>query len=274
MEEASTGRWPAGHRAAVVLTFDVDGEYGVMTDHGPDDWYWRSQAAYDLEAGVWRILELLADFDVGATFCWVGRAAEDRPDAVRAAHEGGHEIACHGWDHREYTGLDDDAQRQDILRTREVIEGITGERPAGHKTPGWRFNERTVPILQELGFRWNMDLASADLPFLMRPVPGAEPVVQLPPSRTLDDYTFFIDSMMPPRHAYETWRDEVDVLRQEGKLACFTFHPWITGRPANSRALSMLLDYVVSLGDVWLARADHVAFWWLEREREASSRSG
>ena len=30
----------------------------------------------------------------------------------------------------------------------------------------------------------------------------------------------------------------------------------------------MLLDYVVGLGDVWIARADHVAFWWLEQQKQ------
>ena len=36
-------------------------------------------------------------------------------------------------------------------------------------------------------------------------------------------------------------------------------HPFVTGRPAPSRALVRLLDYAIDLGDVWIARADQIA---------------
>ncbi len=265
MLEMRSDIWPAGHRSAVVLSFDVDGEYGEVNHRGPDDWYWRSNAQYDQQAGIWRILRILEDFDVAATFCWVGKVAEERPDIVKTAFDAGHEISTHGWDHRHFSDMTAGEQRDDLVRTRTLLQQITGERPVGHKTPGWRFNEQTVPLLQELGFRWNMDYASNDVPFLMAPDADKEPIVQLPPSRLWDDYSYFVDPIAPPRHAFEMWRDDIDVLRAEGKLMCLTFHPWVTGRPAPSRALTMFLDYVVSLGDVWIARADHVANWWLER---------
>jgi peptidoglycan/xylan/chitin deacetylase (PgdA/CDA1 family) len=241
---AAPPAWPAGHRAALIVSIDVDGEYGVIAHHGADDWYWRAQARYDLEAGVWRLLEILADYDVKATFCWVGRAAEDRPDAVLAAHRAGHEIATHGWDHRTYASMTRDEQREDLTRTRDLLASLTGTTPVGHKSPFWRFNEHTVPLLQEL-----------------------------PPSRLWDDYSFFVDWVMPPRHAFELWRDDLDVLRAEGKLMCLTLHPWVGGRPGPSRALTQFLDYAIALGDVWIARADHVALWWQERERDLAAGS-
>ncbi len=73
----------------MVLSFDVDGEYGEVNHHGPDDWYWRSNAQYDQSAGIWRILRLLDDYDVSATFCWVGKVAEERPDIVKVAFDVG-----------------------------------------------------------------------------------------------------------------------------------------------------------------------------------------
>ncbi len=45
-------------------------------------------------------------------------------------------------------------------------------------------------------------------------------------------------------------------------LACFTLHPHMMGRPAPSRVLARMLEYLIDLGDVWIARADHVASWW------------
>ncbi|MGH9174800.1 MAG: hypothetical protein ACRD1H_10600, partial [Vicinamibacterales bacterium] len=67
---ASAARWPAGHRSALIVSIDVDGTYGEANHRGPDDFFWRSQTEYDLEAGVWRLLDLLRDRDVPATFCW------------------------------------------------------------------------------------------------------------------------------------------------------------------------------------------------------------
>ncbi|MEX2425609.1 MAG: polysaccharide deacetylase family protein [Thermomicrobiaceae bacterium] len=272
MDEATTSRWPAGHRAALVLSFDIDGEYGVINRYGADDWYWRSQATYDLETGIWRVLDILEDLDLQSTFCWVGRCAEDRPDAVQAAHQAGHESSTHGWDHRYYRDMTRDEQREDIQRTADAIASITGERPVGHKSPSWRFNEETVPALQELGFLWNMDIASRDLPYLHESGPDNYPLVQLPPSRLWEDYAFFVDQVVPPDDAYNSWREDIDVIRAEGKLMCLTFHPWVIGRPAPSQALVHFLDYVISLGDVWIARADQVSRWWLDSTREAETR--
>ena len=270
MENASAVRWPGGHRAALILSFDVDGEYGEVNHRGADDWYWRSNAQYDQQAGIWRILRVLKDFDVPATFCWVGKVAEERPHIVTAAFEAGHEISTHGWDHRYYRDMNVDEQRADLVRTRDLLEQITGERPSGHKTPGWRFSSDTIAVLQDLGYLWNMDYASNDVPFLMAPDPTKPPVVQLPPSLLWDDYSYFVDPIAPPRHAFEMWRDDLDVIRAEGKLMCLTFHPWVTGRPAPSRALTMFLDHVISLGDIWIARADHLASWWRNQASSAN----
>ena len=76
-----------------------------------------------------------------------------------------------------------------------------------------------------------------------------------------------MDNIATPQTAYEFWRDDLDVLRDEGGLMCLTLHPFVSGRPAPSRALARLLDYAIDLGDVWIARADQIARWWLERGR-------
>ncbi|MEZ4521008.1 MAG: polysaccharide deacetylase family protein [Thermomicrobiales bacterium] len=259
-------RWPAGHRSALVVSIDVDGPYGEMNHHGPDDSYWRSQAEYDLNAGIWRLLDLLRDRDIAATFCWVGRCVQDRPDAVERAEEDGHDHSIHSWDHRYYTPMSFDEQIEDAGRTVEAIEAVTGRRPTGHKSPGWRFNDETSRVVQQLELAWQMDKAHADLPWIERPDPDGSPLVQLPPSRFYDDYTYFVDWTVNPRNTGEFWRDDLDVIRAEGKLMCLTLHPWVSGRPGPSTALANLLDYAIGLGDIWIARADHVAQWWLERE--------
>jgi peptidoglycan/xylan/chitin deacetylase (PgdA/CDA1 family) len=261
---AAAPRWPEGFRSALCVTIDVDGRYGEANYRAPDDTYWLSQTAYD-PTGLDRLLAVLADRGVAASFCWVGRAAEDHPLHVRAAVAAGHEIALHSWDHRAYNRMTPDEQRADMARTMEALTRLSGTPPVGHKTASWRYDDATHRLAQEMGLLWVMDEPGGDLPYLIQPEATLPPLVQLPPSAWLDDYTYFVDHVLAPRQVFETWRDELDVVHDEGGLTCLTLHPFVSGRPAASRALAWLLDHAIDLGDNWVARADAIARWWLSR---------
>jgi peptidoglycan-N-acetylglucosamine deacetylase len=256
--------WPGGHRCALCLSFDVDGPFGEQNYQPATNTYAISQTEYD-PFGLRRILDILADADITATFCWVGKEAAERPTLVQAAADQGHEIALHSWDHRYYHEMTAAEQLTDMTRTSNALFEITGRRPVGHKTAGWRYTADTHRVCQELGLKWAMDIPRGDLPFLMQPDASRDPLVQLPPSAHWDDYSFFVDKMMTPGQTFEFWRDDLDVIRAEGSLMCLTMHPFVSGRPGPSRALVRLIDYAIDLGDVWLARADQIADWWLQQ---------
>jgi peptidoglycan/xylan/chitin deacetylase (PgdA/CDA1 family) len=248
------------------VTIDVDGPYGEGNYRAADDTYWLSQTAYD-PRGTERLLGVLNDRGVAATFCWVGRAAEDRPLLLRSAAASGHEIALHSWDHRPYNRMTIDEQRADMERTQESLTRIAGSPAVGHKTASWRFNDDTARVAQQLGLLWIMDVPGGDLPYLVQPEANLPVIVQLPPSRWFDDYTVWVDQVLLPDQVFELWRTDLDVLRDEGGIMCLTLHPFVSGRPAHSRAVAWLLDYAIDLGDVWIDRADRVARWWL-KERD------
>lgn len=265
IERGTTPLWPAGHRCALCVTVDVDGLHGELNYQPVDNWYDISQAEYD-PWGTERYLQLLSDREVQATFCWVGAAAEEHPELVRRAVNAGHEIALHTWDHRDYLSMSRDEQRADMVRTAETLIRLSGTTPSGHKTGAWNYDRETHAVAQELGLTWVMDVPHGDLPSLLRPHQDLPPLVNLPPSKHYDDYSFFVDKMLTPQAAFEFWREDLDVLRDEGKLMCLTLHPFVSGRPGPSRTVARLLDYAIDLGDVWIARADHIARWWMERE--------
>jgi peptidoglycan-N-acetylglucosamine deacetylase len=163
-----------------------------------------------------------------------------------------------------------DEQRADMERTMEALVRLSGTTPVGHKTASWRYDEATHRIAQEMGLLWVMDEPGGDLPYLLQPEATLQPLVQLPPSRWFDDYTVFVDHVLTPRHAFEMWRDDLDVLRAEGGMMNLTLHPFVSGRPGPSRTLAWLLDHAIDLGDVWIDRADHVARWWLTQVQDPS----
>src|SRR5215471_20939880 len=125
--------WPDGAEVAVALTFDVDGEAPWLSE-GPE--YARrltmlSQARFGPARGLGRILALLDELSVTATFYVPGHTADQHPGAVEAILAGGHEVGHHGYLHRGTDGLDAAAQRA------ELEEGLTalgklGVRPDGY----------------------------------------------------------------------------------------------------------------------------------------------
>lgn len=263
-------RWPAGHRSAVIISIDIDGDTWLRREYGEHRVGKRALGAYDLSAGIPRVLRLLADYGVLGTFFWVGQVAEGAPELVRRCAEEGHEIACHTWDHAHYDDVTDERQRDDLRRTRDMLAVITGTPPVGHKSAGFAPGAGTPAILQSLGFLYQMDLASGDLPWVVRPDAALPPLIQLPPTTFLDDYTLFADNLLAPDDAFALCRTTVDLLRDDGGLACFTFHPHLMGQPAPSRVFTRLLEYIIDLGDVWIDRADHVATWWRDRGQDTA----
>jgi peptidoglycan/xylan/chitin deacetylase (PgdA/CDA1 family) len=112
-------RWPSrgpisvgrGRPTHVALTFD----------DGPDD------------PGTPQVLEVLADLDVRATFFVLGEMAQRHPDLVRELHTHGHEVAVHGWDHRN--SLRRVSLAEGVGRTVELVTRLTGERPVHFRPP-------------------------------------------------------------------------------------------------------------------------------------------
>ena len=98
---------------AVALTFD----------DGPDPEYTP------------RVLDILAARDVRATFFVVGKHAERFPHAVKLIHDRGHEIASHGWSHRNLWICGPRRTFKEIGRTHELLTELTGRAPALFRPP-------------------------------------------------------------------------------------------------------------------------------------------
>ena len=111
-----------------------------------------------------------------------------------------------------------------------------------------------------------MDVPRGDLPSFIRPDENRPALVNLPPSWLWDDYNWYVDQTTSPNQVANAWQDDLDMLREEGGLMSLTLHPFVTGRPGPMRGLARFLDYAVSLGDIWIARADLIATWWRDEQ--------
>jgi peptidoglycan/xylan/chitin deacetylase (PgdA/CDA1 family) len=154
-----------------------------------------------------------------------------------------------------------DGERSDIEKTVKVISEIIGRKPTGHRTPDWNPSKNTVSLLKELGFLWRGDSLDNDLPYVHE-----NGLVELPSAVTLDDYDNYAERGYSPQEVFELWRDEFDVLYEEGKFFCLTMHPFMTGRPAASKTLEKIITHVKSHEGVWIATAEEIARFWSSKK--------
>src|SRR5437870_942642 len=70
-----------------------------------------------------RLLDLLAQHHIHATFFVVGENAAQYPEILQRAAREGHEIGNHSWSHPNLAKMSDDDVRSQIKRTEDAITG-------------------------------------------------------------------------------------------------------------------------------------------------------
>lgn len=82
-----------------------------------------------------RILEILAKYNVPATFFMVGQNVFNYPDAARAVIEAGHEVGNHTFTHPHLANLNENAIMNEIGRCEDALEELCEYRPHLLRTP-------------------------------------------------------------------------------------------------------------------------------------------
>ena len=105
-----------------------------------------------------RLLDQLDAHAARGTFFTLGLVAQRYPRLVRSIVARGHELACHGWDHRCVWELGADGFRQDLRRARRALESAAGRAVRGYRAPNYSIRADTrwaFDILAEEGFTYD-----------------------------------------------------------------------------------------------------------------------
>jgi polysaccharide deacetylase family protein (PEP-CTERM system associated) len=108
-----------------------------------------------------RVLELLERNRCLATFFVLGWVAEREPALIREIAQAGHEMACHGHLHRPLYQLSPEEFRDDLRRSRGVIEDVSGAKVSGFRAPTFSITEKSLwalNILAEEGFEYDSSI--------------------------------------------------------------------------------------------------------------------
>ena len=231
----------------VAITVDVDGEAG-LPDGGrgyEDRLSSRSERLYGLRRGLPRILDLLAETGVDATFFVPGMTAERHPDELHAIVEAGHEVGHHGHAHRRLDAMSGAEQLADLEDGIAALTALARTRPRGYRAPAWELTPHTLELLGEHGFAYDSSLMGDDRPYLVRA--GSRELVELPVHWSLDDAPHFATTS-DPSGLLRVWCDELALAVREDRPITFTLHPDILGRGHRLDALRHVIDTARTLG--------------------------
>jgi polysaccharide deacetylase family protein (PEP-CTERM system associated) len=147
-----------------ALTIDVEDYFMVSAFEGRvsrDGWSRRESR---LEANTERILSILAERGTRATFFVLGWVAEHFPGLVRSLARQGHEVACHGHEHRLIYHQTPQEFRRDVRRAKDLLEDVLGQPVAGYRAPSFSVVKETMwalDVLREEGYGYDASVLPA-----------------------------------------------------------------------------------------------------------------
>lgn len=257
--------WPEGADVAVSLTFDVDAEAGWL---GEGRAYERrlttlSEGRYGVVRGLPRVLKLLADLQLPATFYIPGHTAQCHSGALEAIRAAGHEIGHHGHLHLRSDRASADDQRAEIEQGLSALKSSLGVRPRGYRSASWELTPETFQLLVEYEFAFDSSCMGDDRPYLE--THDGHTLLELPVHWSLDDWPYFawnIDTggnLADPESFLRIWLDEFDAALDEHRHVTYTMHPEIIGRGYRIAILRRFLETIAGRASVWFAPHHAVA---------------
>ena len=221
-----------------ALTIDVE-DYFQVSAFAPyirrDEWDSREGR---IERNVSRILELLEQSNVKATFFTLGWIAERYPALVRQITQHGHELASHGYGHQRASDLSPTDFFQDIERAKKLLEDLSGIAVHGYRAPSFSIGASNLwafDYLAKAGYAYSSSIypirhdhyGMPDSPrFAYRLANGLleVPVTTLRVmNRNLPSSGGGYFRLLP--YALSRWMLR-KVNREDRESAVFYFHPW------------------------------------------------
>ena len=263
-----TTTWAGAKPAQVVLAFDLDGPTGDAMLSGE---IWRRPGyfvlgAYGPHRAVPRILAILRERGVRATFFTPAWVVRTWPDLCRSIVEAGHEMAGHGDRHEMFFGLGRDEQADILRRSQQCFLDVLGRRATGFRAPSGDLTAETLELLGEFGYVYSSSMRGGDRPYRH----ASAPLVEIPAKSLFDDYSVFayhrapnfpsgLDRIAPYAPVFRSWEEEIDAAAEEGLTVATIWHPKVIGTPGRSVLLDDFVERLVRRDDVRVMRADEVA---------------
>lgn len=269
--------WPDGKRLAVSFVVNVeegaelritDGdrspepvdELGIVLKGPHRNYGNESNYAYGVGPAARRVIKLLGDTGIKATFTAAGLALERAPHIARAIADGGHEACAHGWRWVPQHRLDEASERDFIRKAADSIEKSVGRRPAGWLSR-YLHTGNTRRLLAEEGFLYHMDDYSGDTPFW--DTTSGKPIVVVPYSLDTNDMKMWNAPALTPTdwatYAIDSFEWMARESSDEPQFLSIGIHLRISGRPGRMAALERVIAHISRDGRAWITTRRSIA---------------
>jgi peptidoglycan/xylan/chitin deacetylase (PgdA/CDA1 family) len=163
------------NRSFLSITVDIEDWYHLHPITGvPTSMYkdvpsffskWNSRYDY-LSKPTKRVLDLLQELNIKATFFIVADVVEHYPGLIESIVEKGHEIACHGLHHAckihpktKEPLMTQEEFRQRTLQAKQILEKASGQEVVGYRAPNAYIAGWMLDILEEIGFKYDSSVS-------------------------------------------------------------------------------------------------------------------
>ena len=276
--------WPDGANMALSIVVNVEegseqtiargdkgmepvDELGIFVKGAVRNYSNESNYLYGIKAGAPRVVKLLKDFDMMASWTVAALSLENHPEIAAAIVELGHEPVSHGYRWVHQFRFDEHREREFIRKAVASIEATCGVRPYGWLSR-YMLTDNTRRLLIEEGFTYHMDDYSGDVPFWDRETVPDRPMVIVPYQLDNNDMKMWTDPAMTPEQWLAYAKRNFDQIYREGvegnpKMMSLGLHLRIIGRPGRIWALEEFFTHVRRHEGVWVttrrAIAEHFA---------------
>ena len=261
--------WPNGAKLAVWLVLNVEcwpidylGPGGMPWPQSPPDVPNSTFREYGNRVGVWRLIAMFDRLGLPVSIALNGAMCEFRPDIVKAFADRDWDIMGHGVDQsRPLNRIPPDEEAGDIAKTLDAIEAACGRRPKGWLGPGLAQTAATPDLLAAGGVHYIADRLDDQVPYYVHT--NSAPLVSVPYSLDLNDYSAFAGLALTGRQYGEMLRDQFEVLLDEAadepRVMCIPLHTYLSGAPHRSKPIEEALSFMKGHRDVWFATGAQIA---------------
>ena len=157
--------WPDNKRIALLLSFDIDAETLWLTRNDINERHLvhMSRGLYATKQGLPRILKMLEEEGLKATFFTTAYTAEIHPEIIQYIAAQGHEIGYHGYLHEVKDTYEEENALMDKVDA--IFRSLTGKRPVGVRMPDGILHDFHKQLWLDRGCIYSSNWRNNDGPF-------------------------------------------------------------------------------------------------------------
>ena len=219
---------------------------------------------YGSRRGFWRIYKNFNDRKIPLTVFGVGLALEKNKEICFAIKESNFEIVSHGYKWIDYQFINEEIEKEHIIKSYEIIKSIFGEYPLGWYTGRTSPNTRRL-VVENTDVIYDSDSYSDDLPYWEN-INDKQHLI-IPYTLDNNDMRFATNQgFNSGEQFFQYLKDSFDCLYKEGetnpKMMSIGLHCRLIGRPGRMQSLLKFLDYIQQFKDVWVCKRNEIAEHW------------